>query len=168
MVIKMLKYDFEKEDIISIKLFADYLKSKGFIMPDDIILEYVRNPKYALACSKALHENDKMIFCKCPPTYDIVEKEYHSKEAWQNKSINYVSNAFNSHVANSVSNLIPFCYINLGICTSSKDEYKYGKMSLVRYEKELASKGIKFETIEDSIEGSKIYLLSNRRNNVKK
>ena len=27
-------------------------------------------------------------------------------------------------------------------------EKKYGKMSLVRYEKELASKGIKFETIE--------------------
>ena len=164
----MTKYDFEREDIISIKLFAEYLKSNNFIDPNDVLVEYVRNPKYSISCCKILHDNDKMIFCKSAPTIDVVEKEYHERDAWQKKSLNYISGAFNSHVAKSVNNMIPFCYINLGVCTSSKDEYIYGKMSLVRYEKELVARGIEVEHIEDTVENNKVYLLSNRRYNVKK
>ncbi len=166
----MLYNDFEKEDFESKKLFAEYLKAKGLVLREDVILECVRNSKYSIALEKCFHNNNKIIFCNRLPKPDKFKKCFLDNYSWHDSEFNYISNAFNDHVARIVDNLIPYCYFNLGVCTSVEDEYEYGKMTIVKYEDELLARGIAVEHFEEDLEkNNKIYVLSNRRQiNVKR
>lgn len=169
LVIYMNKIVIGEEEKRAIEIYAEYLKSNGFVLPEDYILECVRDPKYSVAWNEIFHEYSKIVFCNQLPNLIRINQARDEVENHYHKNVNFISNAFNDHIEDYINELLPNCYFNLGICSSNTKEYLYGKMSLVRYEEELVAQGINVEHIEDKVDNNKIYLLSNRRhNNVKK
>lgn len=151
-------------------LFVRFLKENGYFTSDDVIVEFVRSMREALSVNPAFHGYSRFIFCNHLPSIDTIEEKAKESNGNRKYRINFISNSFNRLVQSFVDESIPRCDFNIGICTDNANEFKYGKLELVKFGLELEARGIEVNQEERELsKNNHLYLLTNRgRNNAKK
>ncbi len=145
------------------RLFANFLATNGLVQKNDIIVEYAQRIEDSISINGELHGYSRIIYSTSFPfTRDINEEISEFKRPGDHQ-VNFICNGFNHRIKNFNQQFAFTHVFNIGICSPINGEYTYGKMELVKYEKELLAKGIKVEHIESLVgEKNMIYLLTNR------
>ena len=145
------------------RLFASFLANNGLVQPNDIIVEYAHRVEDSICVNTPLDGYSKIIYSGHFPQNKEIRREVKRLDKKDEYQVNFICNGFNNRIKNLNQCFATTDIFNLGICSLINGEYTFGKMELVKYERELQAKGIKVEHIESLVgENSMIYLLTNR------
>jgi hypothetical protein len=155
--------DILKNEQVSNELFARFLCENGLVKSDDVLLEYVPRINDAVSIDDIFKDNTKLIYCNGLRNSEEIHKLIIDSIGVYNYKVNLLSNAYNENIETAARKILPYGVFNIGICTDNLEEFKCGKLKLVKFASELRSTGIKTDTYEREYGYRKLYLVSSRR-----
>ena len=145
------------------RLFATFLANNGLVQQNDILVEYAPRIEDSICVNTALDGYTKIIYGSYFPCNKDIKREIRKLELIDEYQVNFICNGFNHRIKNLSHCFATESIFNIGLCSPINGEYTFGKLELVKYEKQLRAKGIKVEHIESLVgDNSMIYLLTNR------